>query len=169
MRDEMVPSEHTAARAALLWRKMLASPVFDNGDNSFAGVMSQGLAAMIPTNTNDTLLEQFEAKLREVIVTPDAERKDYYPASYLSVDYGPCEPLENAAKAVGLNVQFPWKTNMNVYRDYLTLRAGYSSETQYHYRLDNGKWLVTTLNGSEVEKIKRYVLDGTLPEFSVED
>ena len=167
MQDEYNPSEHTAARAALLWKRMLANPKFDNGDKGFTGIMAAGLAAMIPANTTADLLDAFEVKLREAILTPD--ERGYFEAGRLSVDYGPDHILDATAKAVGLKVEFPWKTSMSIHRDYLTVRGGYSAETLNHYRLPNGKWLVTSLYGSEIEKIKKFAMDGTVPTFTVED
>jgi hypothetical protein len=52
--------------------------------------------------------------------------------------------------------------------DYISVSAGYAAASVYHYPLDNGKWLVTCLSGPEIAKIKKFVTDGTLPEFTVE-
>lgn len=169
MRDSKYkPTIKTARRAAELWKKMLTNPKFDNGDDSVTGFMTASLASMIPTNTTEELLDAFVEKLVEKIMTPSAHNPDFHDSSNLSVDYGPCQALADSAKAVGLNCQFPWKTSTRVYSDEVHVRHGYGAETIFHYALDNDKWLVTTLSGSEIEKIKRYIVDGDLLEFTVE-
>lgn len=169
MRDTSYnPTERTAKRAAELWKSMLEQPKFDNGDNSFQGGMAAAMATMIPTNTTTELLDAFAEKLVERIMTPSERDPEYFDSANLCVDYGPCPALAESAEAVGLKCQFPWKTNMWVHANDLSLRHGYGAETVYHYALENGKWLVTTLAGSEIEAIKKYVVDGTPLEFRVE-
>jgi len=165
---EHKPTERTAKRAAELWKRMLAKPKFDNGDNSLTGGMAVAMVSMIETNTSTELLDAFGEKLVEKIMTPCERSPDYYEATRLIVDYGPCPALDEAAKEVGLKVQFPWKTSVNVYSDTVTARYGYSAETINHYALKDGRWLITTLSGSAVEDIKSHVVDGTPLEFTVE-
>lgn len=162
------PSERTARKAAELWKKMLASPKFDNGDETEKGGLATLLAHLVPVNTTEDLLDKFAEKLVEQIMTPGKSDPDYFPGSNLHVDYGPDLTLSECAEAVGLKCQFPWKTNMWIRRDVVSVSHGYGAEQINYYALENGRWLVTTLSGSEVEKIKKYVTDGTLPDFKVE-
>lgn len=169
MRDSNYnPTARTARKAAELWKNMLRGPKFDNGDTSLSGGMATVLAGMIPVNTTDELLGAFADKLAERIMTPSETSPDYYNSASLHVDYGPDLALSECADAVGLKCQFPWKTNMWVRGDMVSVSYGYGAEAVNYYALDNGKWLVTTLSGSDVEKIKKFVTDGTLPEFTVE-
>ncbi len=165
---EYNPTERTAKRAAELWKRMLRRPKFDNGDQSGNSGVAVMLAHMIPTNITEELLDAFADKLVSLIMTPDEKDPEYFPNSRMHVDYGPCHVLSGAAESVGLKIEFPWQTNMWVHADSLSVRHGYGAETVFHYALENGKWLVTTLSGPEIDKIKRYVVDGTLPEFKVE-
>ncbi len=162
------PTERTARKAAELWKNMLRSPKFDNGDTSPMGDMATMLAEMIPVNTSDDLLEAFAEKLAERIMTPSEKYPEYFENATLRVDYDPDLTLSECADEVGLICQFPWKTNMLVRSNVVSVSHGYGAEQVNHYALDNGKWLVTTLSGSDIEKIKKFVTDGTLPEFTVE-
>ncbi len=162
------PSDLLVKRAVELWKRMLRSPKFDNGDNGPNGGMASMLATMIPTNTTEELLDKFGVELEKTILTPSEHSRDYYPNTSLHVDYGPDKALGDAAEAAGLKCQFPWKTNMWIGDGCVSVSAGYAAANVYHYPLDNGKWLVTSLSGSEIDKIKRFVTDGTHPEFMVE-
>jgi hypothetical protein len=147
---------------------MLRSPKFDNGDSGPVGGMASVMAMMIPTNTTDELLDKFAEELAKRIMTPSPDDPEYFPNASLHTDYGPDRVLADVAESVGLDCQFPWKTNMLVYGDYVSARCGYGASEVYHYALDNGKWLVACLHGPEMEKIKKFVTDGTLPEFMIE-
>lgn len=162
------PTKKTADRAAELWRSMLSRPKFDNGDSSSNGGIASMMATMIPTNTTAALLDAFAEKLSERILTPSERSPDYFDCANLSVDYGPCMALSECAESVGLDCQFPWKTTMWVHADSVSVRNGYGAETIYHYALSNGKWLITTLQGSAIEDIKKHVVEGTPLEFKVE-
>jgi len=148
---------------------MLDQPKFDNGDSSLHGFMAVSLVESIPTNTTPDLLDAFGEELVKRILTPSDHDPEYFEGSNLSVDYNPCPALSESAFAVGLECGFPWKTTMWVYADSISLRHGYGAKTVFHYALGNGKWLVTTLSGSEIELIKKHVTDGSPLEFRVED
>lgn len=162
------PSDLLVKRAVELWKRMLRSPKFDNGDPSPVGGMASMMAMMIPTNTTEELLDKFGEELEKNILTPSEHSRDYYPNTSLHVDYGPDKAIGDAAEAAGLQCQFPWKTNMWIGDGCVSVSAGYAAANVYHYPLSDGKWLVTSLSGSEIEKIKKFVTDGTLPEFTVE-
>ncbi len=53
---------------------------------------------------------------------------------FLSVDYGPCVPLAEAADAAGIpENNFPWKTCMWVSENYIATRYGYRAEIETWY------------------------------------
>lgn len=166
----MKPTELTARRAAEIWKGMLRAPKFDNGDDSSTGCMASMMARMIPGNITEERLDAFGERLVQLIMTPSGNNGSYFPDCSLFVDYGPCVALRDAAMQAGLDCEFPWKTHVHVGEGYVSVRHGYSAEPAFHYPLGDGKWLVTPLNGhaSEIEKIKRFVIDGTLPEFTVD-
>jgi hypothetical protein len=58
----------------------------------------------------------------------------------LDVDYGPCMMLTNAATAAGVDgSRFPWKTNMRVTAQYVTVSAGYRAGHRLVWASD--EWL----------------------------
>lgn len=169
MRDDdgYNPTEVTAKRGAKLWRKALENPVFDNGDPSETGFMGAMMTRMIKVNTTPELLDKFEVELAKRIMTP--EGRGYYRSAQLSCDYGPCPALDESAVAVGLDCQFPWKTHMHIYGDRISFSQGYGAPYEQHYLLEDGRWLVTSCDGPDIDKIKRYLVHGEPLEFKVQD
>lgn len=163
--EAYLPTQRTAERAAELWKRMLRSPKYDNGDASPAGGLAMMMAHAIPSNVDEEKLTVFGQELAKCLMTRDAHG---WCDTHLGVDYGPCKTLADCAKAAGLLVEFPWKTTMHVYADHLSLAYGYGAEHLNHYALSDGRWLITNLYGRDIEKIKSFVMDGTLPEFVVE-
>jgi hypothetical protein len=75
--------------------------------------------------------------------------------------------LAQSAEEAGIDLAlFPWKTSMWIYEQYLSVAYGYGSESVYYYPFD-GKWLVTTLTGSDISKVLEYAKGGS-PEFKIE-
>lgn len=170
--DEWTPSEATAKRAAELWKRMLSNPKYDNvGENpspqdALTGALARSLVAQVPNNAHDGMLEKFADLLEHKLLdTAVAE----YERGCISVDYGPCPLLKDVADRVGLEMEFPWKTTMWVRRNYVSVSAGYGAEPVYHYPLVDGRWLVTTLQGSDIQKVIECVETGVLPEFEIEE
>lgn len=166
---EYRPSERIVDRAVSIWRRLLENPRYDNGDTSFPGGMCMAMAKMIPNNANADRLDSFCGHLRKWLLSPDDEQRGtFWSKQSLAVDYGPGRGLIEAAAASGLKMEFPWKTSMWINDDHLHVRAGYSAETFYHYPLADGRWLVTTLSGSEISKVIEYI-GGGKPEFHIEE
>lgn len=165
------PTERTAKKAAEIWKGLLRAPKYDNGDHGPTGAMTQFLVSKLKSNATEEILEVFGEELVKLILTPSDTSPDYYPNSRLHVDYDPCKPLRTAAEIAGLKMEFPWKTNMNIHADFVSVAAGYGSDWVNHYALDNGKWLVTTITAShtELEMIKAHVMAGAPLTFKVED
>lgn len=167
------PTELTTDRAVELWKRMLRDPKYDNlgerrdqatGDEQFTSAMAETMTRMIPSNVADELLDKFGDELRERLLNPSG---NFYEHLTLDVDYGPCRMLRESAEAVGLQVQFPWKTIMHVYNDHVRVSCGYGAEPVLHYPIGNGGWLITTLSGSDITKVIEYVTGGH-PEFKTE-
>ena len=176
------PNEVIVDKACSLWVKMLADPKFDalgeNGDRddpSGSMRVGQSMAAAIATDikTEVVVFERFRCELKRYLMEQtkfdsDTKRlvfdeKGGYVMS-LGVDYHPELPLLQAAYTAGLKESlFPWKTHMYISSEHLSLRYGYGGEMFYYYPID-GKWLVTTLVGSDIEKVIDYVKGGK-PEF----
>lgn len=140
------PTERTARYAAELWKNMLRS-----------------------AETEEAALSAFGELLVAAILTPCKRHPTVFENSYLTTDSPPCEALRQAAQAAGLVCDWPKKTRMNVFGDVVRLSQGYAEESVYHYALDDNRWLVTRLHGSDIEQIKQHVLAGTpldLPIFT---
>lgn len=89
---------------------------------------------------------------------------------HLGTDYGPDKPLSEAAEAAGLPVSaFSWKSSVSFYADdYVSASFGYGAPHMNHYPMPDGRWLITTLSGGEMPTIIKAVMDGRLPELTVE-
>ncbi len=161
------PTERTARRAAQIWRKFISNPAFDNGANDPQNIMAQGLASMLVQPVTEEQLDKFEDALVNRIMSKD-EWGCY--RTRLCVDYHPCQELAESAEEAGISPNnFPWKTNMTVYGDTVCYSPGYGAEWIYDYALPDGRWLVTSLSGSDIEKIKDHIVSGTPLHFQVED
>ena len=115
-----------AQAAANWWADAIKAPRYDNGDpvtSMLATVLDADRAR--PTTSQqvrfaDALQQRIEALL---------ERMGEFGCT-LTVDYGPDLILREAAEDAGLSSQeFPWKTRMWVYSDYVTVSAGYRART----------------------------------------
>lgn len=169
--SDYAPTERTADRAVELWKRMLHSPKYDNvGDTGSPKEratqrMASMLAATIPSNATEDVLDAFGVELKRLLLD---DSLSVYSRSSLGVDYGPDKLLSDAAAVAGLKMEFPWKTNMSICCAYVSVSSGYGAECVYHYPLDDGRWLVTTLNGSDISKVIEYAIGGA-PTFDIED
>lgn len=165
---EYVPNRRIVNRAVELWVNMLRNPDYDNGDSSTVGFMSQVLVHQLPKNNDEETLSKFGIELRKILLAPFEResiynsRKEKYTVMVrdLNVDYGPCEYLRIAADVSGLKMEFPWKTRMWLSEDYLSISCGYGAESEYHYPLNDGSWLVASLYGSDIKKVIALIEDG---------
>jgi hypothetical protein len=164
--SDYTPNPRIVDRAVELWVDLLRSPVYDNGDETLAGVMSQCLVQGIPRNNDEETLARFAIELREILLSPlqwESDGWDGKKTCYttlfqdLDVDYGPNTPLTEAARRSGLKMEFPWKTHMRLREKYLTFAVGYRAPTSYHYPLSDGRWFVTSLYGDDIEKLIRLI------------
>lgn len=184
-------------RAIELWVRALGKPKFDNGDNSFMGAIGKSLceqnADFAKNNISDynASLEKFRHALggklkflrdnHEEKRPPEEIQKEkdtgknwvsevYYQINTLTVDYHPCGILMEAATEAGLSESlFSIKSSISFYNNKAVQeRFGYASETIYHYPLPNGEWLITKLQGEDMDKIINAALEGRLPELTIE-
>ena len=159
------PNEKIIDRAVEIWKRALLDTKYDNGDDSFQGGFASVLASMLPNNANEENLNKFGEYLKESLMNP-IDNKDWYYTS-IGVDYGPDQILAESAEKAGLKVQFPWKTNMHLYETHVSFSHGYNGEHINHYPLSNDKWLITSLKGSDINKVIEYV-EGGKPIFKIE-
>jgi hypothetical protein len=171
MRTEYKPNEAVIDKAISIWKKILLKPKYDNGDD--ASPIAGMLASLTPNNANDQNLESFGKELKILLMNSDKEHEGKYNTIYyhtsIDVDYHPCKILQIASEKAELKLEFPWKTSMYLYNDKLSFSYGYSAGHIHYYLLKNGKWLVTSLTGDDIEKIKEYVTEGKELNFQVED
>lgn len=132
-------------RAVEVWIQMLENPKYDNlGPSRYTeppesrarNELCSVMAEMLPRNNTPDVLLRFGEELRKIL---DKQPRD---TCTLSVDYGPDLLLSEAAKAAGLDMQFPWKTVMWIRPEGIIVRYGYGAPRVYHYPTANG-WFVS--------------------------
>lgn len=146
------PNERIVDRSIELWKRLLrnAPNTLPNGG---------------PSNATPEVLEAFGQSLRKMLLTPDPRLQTY--RHLVAVDPQPDEILRLAAEEAGLQVQFPENTTM-FFRENSLGCTSKRSEIVWHYPLPNGKWLVTTLQGSDIDKVIEYAAGGA-PKFKVDE
>ena len=166
-------SEVIVNRAVELWCRKLNMPKFDNGDDSTTGIMSMMLATLNIHNDKDEIsdmlkrIEVFRKELTEAI-NKSYNDSGYY-NSYLSVDYGPDKILHDAAVIAEIpSSQFSCKSTVSFSSDCVTTSFGYGAEGVNHFPLPDGRWLITTLRGSDINKIITQVMNGNDLGFEIE-
>ncbi len=166
-----VPNERIVDRAVHLWKEALAAPVYRNtrpGERDFGSVLACGMAAMLPKNNTADVLNAFGEELKKRLMAPIERGADrvWYETS-LGVDYGPDKVLGEAAEAAGLKMEFPYKTNMHLYTDRLSFSVGYGAPAAFHHPMADGRWVVSTLHGSETDDaaLVRFAEAGNTAEF----
>jgi hypothetical protein len=171
---EYIPNHIIIDKAVDLWVQMLSKPKYDNIGNSEPMTMqylqTMTLASMLPKNNTPEVLEKFREALRDNLLNPFTTRymergqeKSYSRLiSYIAVDYDPDPVLRDAAEKSGLKMEFPWKTSMHLTEHCVSLSYGYGAEHLYHYPLSDGRWFVTTLYGSDIEKVIKLIEDAVI-------
>ena len=168
-------SDKVIEKAVELWARKLYNPSFDNGDNSESGGMTFLLATM-NILTDKAEIKDMESRVKVFCDTltktlkDKRDRREYLP--YLSVDYGPCRELAEAADVAGIpHSQFSCKSSVYMHDGYVGMSFGYGARTSYYYPLPDGRWLVTDILGTErgdIEKIISHVAKGNEMGFVVE-
>lgn len=160
----MNPTKETANRAANIMREWLAGvSLMDNGETNFERkIMGNFLMGKIQESnpiSEDNLTAFTEALAEEI---QSVNESGYSELSRLYIDYGIGGELADLADEHSIHhSHFPIKSSIYVGYDYITESKGYGSPTKYHYLLENGKWLITTLSGQDIEKVKDHVVNGT--------
>jgi hypothetical protein len=125
-------NEQTAQKFAKWWADHLrCNAKLDNGDKSYQGAMTLGLASMLQEKekAGQTLeqIDKFEKELAGLLLQ---DSRDFV---YVSVDYAPDCMLSFAAEKANLQLgstTLPWKTNMWINKDEIEIRCGYYGEIQ---------------------------------------
>jgi len=160
-------------RAVELWCRKLHDPVFDNGDKTeqgfFTGVLANTNIQADKNKIDDmgVRVEKFRKALVRTLKT-ERDSADYF-YGHLSVDYAPCIELGLAANEAGIpESQFSCKSAVAIFEGWVVASFGYAAESTYHYPLPDGKWLVTSLVGSDINKVIKQVMDGNLMGLEVD-
>lgn len=160
-------------RAVDLWCRKLNSPSFDNGDDSPNGCMCMMLAtlnidaAKKSAGNLDAKIEVFRESLTSMLVKERDSKEHFYP--WLDVDYHPSKQLADAATAADIPSDlFSVKSTVSFSEGCVRSTFGYGAEAVFHYPLGDGRWLVTTLAGSDIEKVIDQVLSGNDMGLKVE-
>ena len=159
----MNPTKETAKYAANIVKEWLENISFmDNGERNLEGKMFMDVMSMKIQEANPTLKETIEAFVEDLEQEILKEEDGYHPLGSIHIDYGPSRELMELADKHGIHhSHFPIKTTLFIDHDYISVSKGYGSPYVYHYLLDNGKWLITTLHGKDIDKIKDHVVNGT--------
>lgn len=152
-----------------IWCKALHTPKFDNGDNSMAGAITSGL--MISNNDAargkvdmPEAIEKFRVNLTKIL-------KGFDYSHLLSVDYGPCQELADAAEGTGItDSMFSIKSSVYTADDHVSASFGYAAPSTKFYKVGD-KWVLTKseLDADERDEILNAIIDGRLKGFTIED
>ena len=160
----MNPTKETAKYAANIVREWLENISFmDTGEQDLerkviGDIMTMKIQESNPIS-NETL-NAFIKDLEQAMLTQNEH--GYCEMASIHIDYGPWGSIAELATKHGIHYShFPVKTTMFVNEDYVSVRKGYGSPNVFHYLLENGKWLITTLSGKDIDKIKDHVVNGT--------
>lgn len=172
MREKI--SDLIISKAVDIWCKKLFVPIFDNGDNSVHGGMTNMLATMNIQN-DKAGIDDMPARVEMFrgILTAELHRlrdSPYFPY-WLDVDYGPCKVLRDAADKAGIpQSQFSCKSSVVMRPGRLSVRFGYGAPNTNYYPLPDGKWLLTSINAddAEMQKVIDSVMDGNHLGLAVE-
>lgn len=151
MSEDYTPNERIIDRVVSLWIAALRDPKYDNGDRSATGFLVEAMAASLPKNNDDVTLARFGAELKIRLMTPFTSTP-FWSGSMpytrwvtdIHVDYDPDPVLEEAAKAAGLKMRFPCKTDMYFDERHVEFRQGYGAPCVMHYPMTRNRWMVTS-------------------------
>lgn len=165
--DEYVPNSIVVERAVELWKNWINYPTYVNKgvlEGDVPNSLASTLASRLAEKYKDDDLEKFSDVLRKILTEKtefvQGERKRYGYTTYLSVDYDPCVELQYVKELSGIKRNLPWKTEMQIGRNYLS----YCKEYQkfYNYPLKDGRWFETNLKGDDIEKVIDLIDEGVL-------
>ena len=167
---EMTPTKETAKYAASIVREWLEEISFmDNGEQDLERKVMGDILTMKIQESNpisDETLNAFIEDLEQEMLTQTED--GYCEMSSIHIDYNPWGKLAELADKHGIHhSHFPIKTRMFVDENYVSVSKGYGAPNLFHYLLDNGKWLITTLSGKDIDKIKDHVVNGTELEWTI--
>jgi len=117
-------------KVAVNWlTNAIVNPKFDNGDDSIAGRMAFFLAMMVNSKSSISKeqIDIFKKELADIIVTQIEFHGNG--ECCFNIDYHPDMLLYSAAQKAGINddMGFPWKTNMRISKDKVSVSAGYAA------------------------------------------
>lgn len=138
--EEMTKIEKVASIAAHWWSQVIEQTHFDNADASELG-KSMWVAQMISALKKGLPLEEtisaFESALKKKIQRELVSKQHpEWDRITIRVDYKPDFLLRETAREAHLDIEFPWKTVMDISMDHVVVQYGMSSEPEVLY---NGK------------------------------
>jgi len=159
----MNPTKETAKYAANIVKEWLEDiHLMDNGEQDLEKKIFIDVMSMKIQEANPVSKETIEAFIEDLEQEILKEKDGYHPLSSIRIDYGPPRELMELAEKHGIHYShFPIKTTLFIDSDYISISKGYGSPYVYHYLLSSGKWLITTLYGEYIDKIKDHVVNGT--------
>ncbi len=177
--QEYVPNEKIVDRAVEIWIRALRNPTYDVGlskDPSPSAGMGLALMHMVASNLNknnqeEEVLAKFGQELKKLLMNKQVSVHNPNYVRYikiLDVDYHECETLSQAAKAADLKMMFPTKTTMHIYDDCVEMKMGYAAPYDRHYPLPDGRWLITSLTGKDIQHVIHHFATGEPLKLEIE-
>lgn len=172
MRDDF--SKQVIDRAVDIWCRNLHNPFFDNGDDTEHGAMGTALATLNIESDKAKIdnmgdrIEVFRKSLTNEIIRRQEDMDEHLPC-WIDTDYHPCQMLADAANEADIPTsQFSAKSTVQMNDGYVSTSFGYGAAYENHYPLPDGSWLITTLAGSDIDKVISSAIDGNPLGLTIE-
>ncbi len=135
--EEMAKIEKVASIAAHWWSQVVRKPHCDNADASELGksvMNAQMVVALKKGFPLEETISAFEMALKKKIQRELVSKQHpEWDRITITVDYKPDFLLKEAAREAHLDVEFPWKTSMDISMDRIVAQYGMSSEPDVLY------------------------------------
>jgi hypothetical protein len=128
-----------ADKASEKWAELLRNPKYkmtyegSTQSEKLTQAFTNMMVPQLPSNLTEDKLIVFQNKLSKLIRKCD----DNY--MHLSVDYHPDKLLSEAAAEADIEMEWPCKTTMWLYKDKIELRAGYGSPIKTIFEINGSK------------------------------
>ena len=164
-------------KAVNLWSDTLLTPKFDHGETSIGGEVAAMLGALNIKKTLDRENEdELKAKIesfKSALIKLINEKLEQSFGSYISMstDYSPNELLSIAADEAGISHSlFSVKSSVSIMEGMVTSSFGYGATATHHYPMPDGRWLITSLRGSDedISKLIHHAMNGNEMNLLIE-
>lgn len=125
--------EQIATIASNWWSSIISKPKC-KPTNNIQQTIIKALAETAITNINEQDLSNFNEELKQYIFQRLKDQEDLYPYMILGCDYGPDTTLKGFADKNNISeLCFPWKTVMEIGKNYCGVACGYGAPKEVLY------------------------------------